>query len=108
MVLASKVHDVAVGKDDDVLHFVTWGGGGWGDPRPVTRADVGTVSLVGVSTSGCVRATAVAAIQHNFVPIVFRDAVGDRDDAVWHAALHDLQVKYAEVVLLGDLSLRSE
>ncbi|TYC97955.1 hydantoinase B/oxoprolinase family protein [Arthrobacter echini] len=30
-VLPSKVHDVAVGKDD-VLHFVTWGGGGWGDP----------------------------------------------------------------------------
>lgn len=29
-VLPSKVHDVAVGKDD-VLHFVTWGGGGWGD-----------------------------------------------------------------------------
>ncbi|MCB5291020.1 hydantoinase B/oxoprolinase family protein [Arthrobacter sp. SO3] len=30
-VLPSKVHDVSVGKDD-VLHFVTWGGGGWGDP----------------------------------------------------------------------------
>ena len=30
-ILPSKVHDVAVGKND-VLHFVTWGGGGWGDP----------------------------------------------------------------------------
>lgn len=30
-VLASKVHDVDVARDD-VLHFVTWGGGGWGDP----------------------------------------------------------------------------
>jgi N-methylhydantoinase B len=30
-VLPSKVHDVRVDKDD-VLHFVTWGGGGWGDP----------------------------------------------------------------------------
>jgi N-methylhydantoinase B len=30
-VLPSKVHDVAVAKGD-VLHFVTWGGGGWGDP----------------------------------------------------------------------------
>lgn len=29
-VLPSKVHNVAVGKGD-VLHFVTWGGGGWGD-----------------------------------------------------------------------------
>ncbi|QDO88322.1 hydantoinase B/oxoprolinase family protein [Ornithinimicrobium ciconiae] len=30
-VLPSKVHDVDVHRDD-VLHFVTWGGGGWGDP----------------------------------------------------------------------------
>ena len=30
-VLPSKVHDVDVGRED-VLHFVTWGGGGWGDP----------------------------------------------------------------------------
>jgi len=30
-VLASKVHDVSV-RPGDVLHFVTWGGGGWGDP----------------------------------------------------------------------------
>ncbi|WP_035855055.1 hydantoinase B/oxoprolinase family protein [Cryptosporangium arvum] len=30
-ILASKVHDVAVNVGD-VLHFVTWGGGGWGDP----------------------------------------------------------------------------
>lgn len=30
-VLPSKVHDVDVCRDD-VLHFVTWGGGGWGDP----------------------------------------------------------------------------
>jgi N-methylhydantoinase B/oxoprolinase/acetone carboxylase alpha subunit len=30
-VLQSKVQDVQV-KRGDVLHFVTWGGGGWGDP----------------------------------------------------------------------------
>jgi N-methylhydantoinase B len=30
-VLPSKVHDVPVHRGD-VLHFVTWGGGGWGDP----------------------------------------------------------------------------
>ncbi|WP_425491728.1 hydantoinase B/oxoprolinase family protein [Nocardioides mesophilus] len=29
--LSSKVHDVPV-KPGDLLHFVTWGGGGWGDP----------------------------------------------------------------------------
>ena len=30
-VLPSKCHDVPV-EPGDVLHFVTWGGGGWGDP----------------------------------------------------------------------------
>src|SRR5207248_1326721 len=29
--LPSKIHDVPV-RPGDVLHFVTWGGGGWGDP----------------------------------------------------------------------------
>ncbi|MER1996525.1 MAG: hydantoinase B/oxoprolinase family protein [Arthrobacter sp.] len=31
VVLPSKVHDISVAPGD-VLHFVTWGGGGWGDP----------------------------------------------------------------------------
>ncbi|MFL6136044.1 MAG: hydantoinase B/oxoprolinase family protein, partial [Nocardioidaceae bacterium] len=30
-VLPSKIHDFPV-KVGDLLHFVTWGGGGWGDP----------------------------------------------------------------------------
>src|SRR6202012_3713622 len=37
---------------------------------------VGTVLIAGVSTSGCVRATAVDTVQYGFVPMVVRDAVG--------------------------------
>lgn len=59
---------------------------------------VDTVVLVGVSTSGCVRATAVDAIQHGFVPLVVREAVGDRTAATHESNLYDLQAKYAEVV----------
>jgi nicotinamidase-related amidase len=59
---------------------------------------VDTVVVVGVSTSGCVRATAVDAIQHGFIPLVVRDAVGDRDDGPHQANLYDLQAKYAEVI----------
>ncbi|MGL5908545.1 MAG: isochorismatase family protein, partial [Phycicoccus sp.] len=39
---------------------------------------IDTVVVVGVSTSGCVRATAVDAVSHGFVPLVVRQAVGDR------------------------------
>ena len=58
---------------------------------------VDTVILAGVSTSGCVRASAVDALQHGFVPIVVRDAVGDRDPSAHEANLHDIQTKYGEV-----------
>ena len=64
----------------------------------LTAAGVDTVVIVGVSTSGCVRATAVDAIQLGFVPLVVADAVGDRETGPHEANLFDLQAKYAEVV----------
>lgn len=63
-------------------------------------AGVDTVLIAGVSTSGCVRATAVDACQHGFVPLVVRDAVGDRHPEPHQANLFDLQAKYAEVISL--------
>lgn len=64
----------------------------------LTALGVDTVVVAGVSTSGCVRASAVDALQHGFVPLVVRDAVADRDPAPHEANLFDLQAKYAEVV----------
>ena len=52
----------------------------------------------GFSTSGCVRATALDALQNGFVPFVVADACGDRDSRPHEANLFDLQAKYAEVV----------
>jgi maleamate amidohydrolase len=57
-----------------------------------------TAIVTGVSTSGCVRATALDALQHGFVPLVVRDAVGDRHRAPHEANLFDLQAKYADVI----------
>lgn len=64
----------------------------------LTSLGVDTLVIAGVSTSGCVRATAVDACQHGFAPFVCRDAVGDRDARPHEANLFDLQAKYAEVV----------
>jgi maleamate amidohydrolase len=66
----------------------------------LTSSQVDTVLIAGVSTSGCVRATAVDACQHGFVPLVVREAVADRHPAPHEANLFDLQAKYAEVVTL--------
>ena len=54
--------------------------------------------ISGLSTSGCVRATALDALCHRFVPLVVSDACGDRDPAVQNANLFDLSAKYADVV----------
>jgi maleamate amidohydrolase len=66
-------------------------------------AGVDTLLIAGVSTSGCVRATGVDCIQHGFVPVIVRDAVGDRASEPHEANLFDLQAKYAEVLALPDV-----
>lgn len=61
---------------------------------------IDTLLISGVSTSGCIRATAVDCCQHGFIPMVVREAVGDRAAGPHEASLFDLQAKYAEVVSL--------
>lgn len=58
------------------------------------------VILLGTSTSGCVRATAVDACQAGFRPMVVREGVGDRSERAHEQALFDLDAKYADVVTL--------
>ena len=60
--------------------------------------DSDTVLIAGLSTSGCVRASAVDALCHGFVPVIVVDAVGDRDARVHEANLFDLGAKTAELV----------
>lgn len=64
----------------------------------LTAMGIDTLAITGFSTSGCVRATALDALQHGFVPYVVRDACGDRAPEPHEANLFDLQAKYAEVV----------
>ena len=60
-----------------------------------------TVVVCGVSTSGCVRATVVDAVQHGLVPVVPRECVGDRWPAAHEANLFDIEAKYGDVVSLS-------
>lgn len=59
---------------------------------------IDTVIIVGCSTSGCVRATAVDAVQYGFKTIVIRECVGDRHQAPHEANLFDIDSKYGDVV----------
>lgn len=63
---------------------------------------VDALLIAGASTSGCVRASAVDALQNGFIPLVVGDACLDRDPRPHDAALFDLGAKYAEVVTLDE------
>ena len=63
---------------------------------------VDTLIITGCTTSGCVRATAVDAVQNGFRPMVVREAVGDRSTAAHEQSLFDLNAKYADVVGLDE------
>jgi maleamate amidohydrolase len=68
----------------------------------LAAAGCDSVIVTGASTSGCVRATAVDALQHGYRPLVPRDAVGDRNPAAHEANLYDIDAKYGDVVSLDD------
>lgn len=57
-----------------------------------------TVVVVGNSTSGCVRATVVDAMQHGFRVLVPREAVADRAAGAHEASLADIEGKYGNVI----------
>jgi nicotinamidase-related amidase len=74
------------------------------------RAD--TVIVTGATTSGCVRATVVDAVQHGYPTLVPRDCVADRAQKPHDASLFDINEKYGDVVdsddVLAYLSTLSE
>ena len=57
-----------------------------------------TVVVAGCTTSGCVRATVVDAVSHNFRTIVATDCVGDRALGPHEANLFDMRQKYADLI----------
>ena len=64
----------------------------------LAAAGCDSVIVTGASTSGCVRATVVDALQHGYRPVVPREAVGDRNPAAHEANLYDIDAKYGDVV----------
>jgi nicotinamidase-related amidase len=94
---------IAPRADEPVLTKL-WASAFFGTPLASFLAASGCDSLVvtGASTSGCVRATVVDALQHGYRPVVPREAVGDRDVAAHEANLYDIDTKYGDVVALEE------
>ena len=66
-------------------------------------AGADSLVVTGLTTSGCVRATVVDGLQHDYPVVVPREAVGDRNLQAHAANLHDLHAKYADVQSLEEV-----
>jgi maleamate amidohydrolase len=69
----------------------------------LTQKSIRSVLVAGCTTSGCVRATVLDAMNAGFMPFVLRDCVGDRASGPHEANLFDMAQKYAEVIELAEL-----
>ncbi len=69
----------------------------------LTALRVDTLILIGCSTSGCIRASAVDGMQHGFRVIVPRECVGDRAPEPHLANLFDIDGKYGDVVSVTEV-----
>lgn len=66
-------------------------------------AGVDSLVVTGLTTSGCVRATVVDGLQHDYPVVVPREAVGDRNPQAHAANLFDMHAKYADVMTLDEV-----
>ena len=58
---------------------------------------VDTLLVAGCTTSGCIRASVVDGVSHNFRTVVLTDCVGDRAIGPHEANLFDMGQKYADL-----------
>jgi maleamate amidohydrolase len=69
----------------------------------LTARGADTVVVAGCTTSGCVRATVVDAMQNNFRTVVATDCVGDRALGPHQANLFDMGQKYADLMTRAEV-----
>ena len=67
----------------------------------VAQAD--SLVVTGLTTSGCVRATVVDGLQHDYRVVVPREAVGDRNPDAHEANLFDMDAKYGDVLSMDEV-----
>lgn len=96
----SKVVDEIAPREGDLVLDKSYASAFYGTPLLTYLVGLGadTLLITGVSTSGCVRATAVDAVTRGYKVAVVADAVADRITASHQVALLDLWMKYTDVV----------
>lgn len=101
--LAAFARDLQPGRDDIVV-TKNYASAFFGTSlaSTLTARGIDTVLIAGVSTSGCVRASAVDAMQHGFRVLVPQECVADRHPGPHEANLFDINAKYGDVVHIDE------
>ena len=64
---------------------------------------IDTLIITGCTTSGCVRATCIDALQYGYRGILPEECVGDRAEGPHLANLFDIGQKYCDVMRLREV-----
>jgi len=99
-----ELHPAVQRRDDEPL-IVKPRASGFFQTNLVTQLisrGIDTTVIVGLSTSGCIRATAESAFDYGFHAIVPQEAVGDRCPSAHAAALFDIDARLADVMPVAD------
>jgi len=102
----SQIVDELAPSDNDLIVDKSYASAFFGTPfiSYLIKMGVDTLILVGGSTSGCVRATAVDAVTRNFNVAVVEDCTYDRIQLSHKAGLLDLWMKYCDVIKSDEVS----
>ena len=86
--------------DDEPVIEKQWASAFFGTDlnRQLSALGVDSLVVTGLTTSGCVRASAVDALQNDYQVVIAEEAVGDRNPEAHRANLFDLNAKYADVL----------
>jgi len=98
--------DPRLGKaPEDIVVIKKYPSGFFGTHLEATLTSMGidTLIITGCTTSGCVRATSIDALQYGYHGIVPEECVGDRAEAPHLANLFDIGQKYCDVMPLREV-----
>jgi nicotinamidase-related amidase len=92
-------------KPEDILVYKKYPSGFFGTHMQATLSSmrIDTLIITGCTTSGCVRATCIDALQYGYYGIVPEECVGDRAEAPHLANLFDIGQKYSDVAKLDEV-----
>lgn len=103
---AADILECLAPSDSDIVMDKSYASAFFGTPliSYLVKMQIDSLIIVGGSTSGCVRATAIDAVTHNYNVAVIEDAVFDRIELSHKASLLDLWMKYCDVLTSNEIS----